>query len=629
MRSIRTSRVLAAAAVALLLWGCGGGGGGGTTATVIADTASAYWNDETIGRWAFVQTDSRPGVASGRVNLVTVGAKTTIDGKSVIEFDHSSSLIDGLEGVELRYFDGRAIYDFGAFDPSTGTPIGESYVELPAPLREGAATTVLDETVSIAANALDSDALPETLRLTITTILGTEASRAVPAGSFSNVVRARTEIRATITLSGYGVSAAATSTLTAWYAPGVGPIRREYVDAYGDLAYEELSGVSLAAVKAGIVPGFVVLDALGAADSNPAGLPSIATDGSNVLVVSRSAGASSPSVAGAILAADGSSVWSGTVLAGGPESYLQLHTAAAFDGAAYQVFWSRPSDGALVVQRVAPGGGVLGAAAGSVVVPGSSSVSLVDAAGNGSSLLVAWQRYDGTLSAHVVEAAMVDRTGTVVSPIVDLDAVSGTGASDLSVAWSGGRFLIARTSGGQVSYRSADGASGTLLDSGWQPLTAGGTDNLGARVVAHPDGFAAAWLSRAGGMDSQSFGRRVGTDGSVLDASDFPIDTAYRSRTSLALAGSAQGAIAAWTHDSYDLDTAQRAAAVRAAPVPGVPAFGASQSTWYTQATTDVWRLQYAAAVAPAGWQAIAMLRNGEAAPDRVVATFVHPPAAR
>jgi hypothetical protein len=422
------------------------------------------------------------------------------------------------------------------------------------------------------------------------------------------------------------LSETATSTLTTWYAPGVGPIRREYVDPDRYIAYEELSGVSVAAVKAGIVPGFVALDALGAADSNPAGIPSIATDGSNVLVVSRSAGASSPSVAGAILAADGSTVWSGAVFAGGPETYMQLRTAAAYDGAAYQVFWSQPSDGALVVQRVAPDGGLLGSA--SVVGTGSPSVSLVDAASNGSNLLVAWQRYDGTLSAHVIEAAMVDRTGTVVSPIVPLDAVSGTGASDLSVAWSGGRFLIARTSGGQVSYRSADGATGALLDGGWQPLPAGGTDNLGARVAAHPDGFAVGWLSRTS-MQTQLLGRRIGPDGSVLDAADFAIDAVYRDRTSFALASGTQDAIAAWTHDGYDPDTAQRAAASRAALASGVPAFGAVQSTWYTQPTTESWRLQYAAAASPAGWFAIAMLQNRESAPDRVVATFVHPPAAR
>ncbi|HMN66693.1 MAG TPA: hypothetical protein PKB08_16935 [Burkholderiaceae bacterium] len=626
MGSINALRALAAAAVVLLLWGCGGGGGGGTTATVIADTATAYWNDEAIGRWAFVQTDNRPGAASGRVNLVTVGTKTTIDGKSVVEFNQSSSLVDGAEGVELRYFDGRAIYDFGAFDPSTGTPIGDSFVELPAPLLDGVPTTVLDQTGPF--GDVDFDGRPDTLRLVIVTTLGAEASRVVPAGTFSNVVRARTVFTATITFSSLGTSVSANSTLTSWYAPGVGPIRREYVDPNGDLAFEELSGVSLAAVKAGIVPGFAALDALGAADSNPAGIPSIATDGSNVLVVSRSAGASSPSVAGAILAADGSTVWSGTVFAGGPETYLQLRTAAAFDGAAYQVFWARPSDGALVAQRVAPGGGLLGPAAGTDVVPGSSSVSLIDAASNGSGLLVAWQRYDGTRSAHVIEAAMVDRTGTVVSPIVDLDAVSGTGAEGLSVAWSGGRFLIARTSGGQVSYRSADGATGALLDSGWQPLPAGGTDNLGARVAAHPDGFAVGWLSRTS-MQTQLLGRRIGADGSVLDAADFAIDPVYRDRTSFALASGTQEVVAAWTHDGYYPDTAQRAAASRAALASGVPAFGAVQSTWYTQPNPESWRLQYAAATAPAGWLAIAMLQNHDAAPDRVVATFVHPPAVR
>lgn len=147
---------------------------------MIADTASAYWNDEATGRWAFVQTDNRPGALSGRINLVTVGTKTVIDGNSVVEFNQSSSLVDGLEGVELRYFDGRTIYDFGAFDPSTGTPIGESFVELPAPLLDGAATTVLDETVSFPASSYDNDALPETLRLTITTTVGAEAARRCP-----------------------------------------------------------------------------------------------------------------------------------------------------------------------------------------------------------------------------------------------------------------------------------------------------------------------------------------------------------------------------------------------------------------------------------------------------------------
>ena len=130
-------------------------------------------------------------------------------------------------------------------------------------------------------------------------------------------------------------------------------------------------------------------------------------------------------------------------------------------------------------------------------------------------------------------------------------------------------------------------------------------------------------------MQTQLLGRRIGADGSVLDAADFPIDPAYRDRTSFALASGTQEVIAAWTHDGYYPDTAQRAAASRAAFAPGVPAFGAVQSTWYTQPNPESWRLQYAAATAPAGWLAIAMMQNRDAAPDRVVATFVHPPAVR
>jgi len=633
MGSTGILRVLAAGTAALLLWGCGGGGGGGGGATLIADTAMAYWNDEAAGRWAFVQTDLRPGATSGRVNLVTVGGSQTIGQATVTRFVHSSSLFDGESVEEFRYFDGQAIRTVGEIDVGTG-PIPGSYAELPAPMLDGVPTTVLEQSASI--GDIDLDGVAETGRLLVVTTLGVEPSRTVPAGTFSNVVRARTEITVSITLSQLKQTVTVTGVLTTWYAPGIGPIRREFVDPDPDLAasnnvvYEELSGVSVAGLGAGIVPGFVALGALGASDSSPAGIPAIASDGASVLVTSRAAGGASASVVGAILASDGSTVWSGTVFAGGAESYLQSHTAAAFDGAAYQVFWSHPSDGALVGQRVGPGGGLLGPASGNIVVPGSSSVSLIDAASNGSALLLAWQRYDSASSAHVIEAAMIDRNGTLVSPVRDLDASSGAGAGELSVAWVDGRFLITRTADGQVSSRRADGNTGALLDAGWQALSASGADSIGARAVAHPDGFLVGWLSRVT-PDSQLLGRRIGGDGVVLDATDFAIDAVYRNRTSFALATGAQGTIAAWTHDSFDADTARRAAAVRAAYAPGVPAFGAAQSTWYTQPVTDAWRLQYAAAAAPAGWQAIAMLQNheGGVASDRVVATFVYPPASR
>lgn len=629
-----------AAGVALVvLAGCGGGGGGGAapSGAPIADTAAAWWNGEALARWAFVQTDTRPNQPSGRINLVTVGAESMVGGRRAVPFEHSSSLVDGAAGVEMRYFDRGAIYTAGEIDVGTGIPVSGAYAEVPAPLVAGVPTTVLDRIESIP--DLDGDGRVESIRVVVVTTLEVEASRTVPAGTFSDVLRASSDATATVTLSALG-DYTATARLTTWYAPEVGPIRREFVDpefpAPGNVAIEELSGVSVAAVNAGTVPGYVALDAIGAGDSDPAGIPALATDGEAVLVVSRATGASGASVAGAILARDGRAIWSGTVFESGAETYLNLRTAAAFDGSAYQVFRARPSDGALVAQRISRNGDLLGPPAGTVAVS-ATSVSLIDAVGNGANLLLVWQRYDDTLPGHVIEAAIIDRAGAVVSPIVDLDAVSGTGAADLGVAWSGGRFLVARASGGAVSVRRLDGNTGAPLDAGWQVLGGSGPEGTGVRVVARPDGFLVGWLAWSAapnaGVPNRVLGRRIGPDGNELDANPFAIDADERiTRTSFALAHGTMGAIAAWANEAFvPVDTAGRGSATRAAPASGAPSFGAAQSMWFTQASTEPYRTQYATAAAPAGWLAVAWLENRETAngSDRVVATLVHPAAAR
>jgi len=150
----RRGRLFATAgAVALLLAGCGGGGGSDSgdappPPAVIAETAKDYWNAETDARWAFVQTDSRPGHASGRINLVTIGEPGTAGGAAAVRFVHSSSLVDGQPTEELRWFDGTAVRVGGEIDMGAGAVAGD-YAELPAPMVDGATTTVLDRSGSI------------------------------------------------------------------------------------------------------------------------------------------------------------------------------------------------------------------------------------------------------------------------------------------------------------------------------------------------------------------------------------------------------------------------------------------------------------------------------------------------
>lgn len=276
------------------LTGCGGGDDAPppVAPVPIAETAEAYWNAEPAARWTFDVTDSRPNYPARRVNLVTVDGTVDFDGKAFSRFLHSSSIADAQPDEELRYFDGSSIFVAGgvALDPSMSL-VG-SYAELPAPLVAGVTTTVLDQSEDF---DVDGDGRPDfRLRLLVTVLLGTEASRSVPAGTFSNVLRARTEATATVTELVSTQSVSATSVQTVWYAPGVGPIRRELIDpdpaldASNNFVVEELSGVSVSAVRAGKVPGFVALDAIGAGtDSGSAGIPAMASDGTNVLVVSR------------------------------------------------------------------------------------------------------------------------------------------------------------------------------------------------------------------------------------------------------------------------------------------------------------------------------------------------------
>lgn len=645
----RWLRGLVAGAVATLLWGCGGGGGDdGSSATLIAETAKAFWNDETAGRWAFVQTDRRPGGANGRINLVTVGGTQTIGQVTATRFVHSSSLLDGESVDELRYFDGQAIRAVGEIDIGTG-PIPGGYAELPAPMLDGVPTTVLDQSASV--GDLDFDGVADTGRLLIVTTLGTEPSRTVPAGAFSNVVRARTDITVSITLSQVKQTVTVSSTLTTWYAPGVGPIRREFVDPDPDLVapnnvvYEELSGVSIAAVKAGVVPGYVALDGIGAgSDSNQAGMPSIASGGERILIASRGLDAvGAAGLYGAILGTDGAEIARRTLVQPSSGSYLQMQSAAVFDGQNFQAFWVRP-DGVLVGQRVSVDGTVLGAPGGTPVgVGGEGSIKRIAAASDANAVLLVWERQPvgGT---SVLEGAIVDRNGSTTVPVA-----LGSGQDDeLAAAWSSGTYLVTRQSApGSDAIRFArvgpTGAvtspAGSPPDPIWSAIPIESTHRTGVRVVGHPDGFFVGWANWEAppmiGVSSTLRGRRIGSDGSLPDAGSVPIDpvpVAGREQGVALASGGAgllAGSVSEWTLDR--LLTADRARAVRAPASGGVPSFGVAAPYWYTGSGTDAPDL-WPVAVGAGNSFVIAWLENRQgsvATSDRVLATFVHPPASR
>lgn len=629
------------------LGACGGGGGDDGSvapAVPIADSAALWWNAEPAARWTFDVTDARPAYPAKRVNLVTVDGTVTVDGKTFTRFAHSSSIADAQPDEELRYFDGSSVFVAGDVSLDPTVPLIGSYAELPAPLVAGVTTTVLDESEDF---DVDGDGrLDFRLRLLVTVLLGTEANRSVPAGSFSNVLWARTTATATVTELTLNQSESATSIQTVWYAPGVGPIRRELIDpdpsldASNNFVVEELSGVSVAAVKAGTVPGHIALDSIGGgASSDFAGVPALASDGNRVLVVSRAlAEPSIERLVAAILAPDGSALWRGTVIdqVGVDMVTGGAYTAAAFDGQNFQVFWMAPTSGAqLVGRRIAPDGTLLGDPAGTPVGTGNGLIGRVAAASNGTGVLVVWQRYDDARQAYVTEGRTVDRNGAGVSSVFDL----GAGEADISVAWSGGRYLVAKASpaGGPVAVVRV-GEDGVLLDATWQEVPGSGPFATDPRVTAHPDGFLlgwSSWASSPGAGTNLLLSRRINGEGVLLDADDVVIDgTPTSGRFGFALTGGNSGLLAGWVKNlTLDPnDSAERAKASSAPWAPGAPVFDAPASLWYTTPNIAPPRDAFPVAVAASSHFVMAWLENvesGVAFSDRVVATFVYPQAAR
>ena len=395
-----------------LIAGCGGGGGGGTAdsgppAQTIADTAAQFWAAGAGSRWTYQLVDSRPG-ANPLPVLKTVEdlGEETVAGRKVHRFEHSRSLFDATTETEYRYFDGREIRNLipPAADLGTALP-PEDYAEVPAPLREGETTTVVNRSESIDVNG---DFSPDQLRVEVRTTLASVATLTVPAGDFRGLLRARQDLTATVTLGGSSQSASAGAVLTTWYAPGVGVVRRVYEDstlpAPNNTVTEELAGVVVGSIRAGLVPANVGLDAIGA--GNNSGTPdsidfAIAGSGQFMTVAASQAG----TVEGAIHDANGSLVWRGTVLSTNPP-YRLAAAAVAFDGTDFRAVASRtipynsPTEYALVGQRITLTGGLRDGTAGVVldngVADASQTLAGLRVAARQGNLLVSWGRYDTT-----------------------------------------------------------------------------------------------------------------------------------------------------------------------------------------------------------------------------------------
>jgi hypothetical protein len=390
----------------LALAACSGGsGGGGSSAPVdtpFADTAAVWWSAGSGAQWRYRMVDARAGGRTVSKTVTDLG-ETVLGGRTVHRFDHSWSMFDNSTETEYRWFDGNSIRNVAASSDVPGWTGPLDYAELPAPMKEGVAQSVYDASQAV---DVDGDGRADTLRVQVTVTPTRVATLSVAAGDFRNVVSARQDIKVTITLAA-GASNSATAVLTTWYAPGVGIVRRVYVDpsatAPNDTVTEELVGVSVGSVRAGLLAPATVLDGIGwGGDSSAPPATAVVTAADRYLVATV---AQAGTIEASIVDKAGAAVWRGTALTP-PVGFRYGGVAAAWDGSDFRVVgvyampYTSPNVYTVQAQRVSTTGALRDGAAGTMLDTGvpdaSHSLAALRVAARSGQVLAMWGRYDPT-----------------------------------------------------------------------------------------------------------------------------------------------------------------------------------------------------------------------------------------
>jgi hypothetical protein len=430
-----------ALSASMLLAACGGGGGGGASSgpPPFADTAAAYWVSGTGSRWVYQRIDGRAGRdATPVLKTVTDAGEQVVDGVAARRFEHSWSLFEDLPETEYRRFDGRSIINIADLAGAFGLSLpAQGYAEVPAPLVDGATTTVADQTVR---EDFNLDGRTDALHIVATVTVARIATLSVPAGDFSDLLRVRNLITVTATDGASGRSASASAAMTSWYAPAIGIVKRVYEDpefaGRANTISEELVGIDAGGKRGGLLPGLTLLDDIGAGTSSATpGASAIAVAGDRVLAVATRGG----TVEAAIRSSNGSPIWRGSVLQAPAGSEFGVLTAS-FDGTDFRIVathrrpFDSPAQTTVVAQRLGSDGSLRDGSAGVALQTGiadtTQTIGVLRSGARDGRLLVAWGRYDTayvpfapglvTQRGYVAEARLFDAANLPVASAVEV-----------------------------------------------------------------------------------------------------------------------------------------------------------------------------------------------------------------
>lgn len=420
----------------------------------------------------------------------------------------------------------------------------------------------------------DGDGRSERLDAAVETRFAGHEPITVDAGDFPAAAIFSVNVTGTVrgTLGGTGQFA---WTETTWRVPGVGPVKRTLQTLLGETRYEDehrLRGYRVAGQQRGLGQPVQLFGDLAPSnsDTETPGRPAIASDGSRFLVASRRRTGTQIATpllkyVAVLVGPDGSPGAEFDLSA--PRPWVgEFDLSMAYGQGVYAIVFPEPDESTgratLNLQRVSADGTLLEPPGGHVLA--SYPANLADVAFGGGVFLVVYGRFVGPPDYLTrIYGVLVAPDGSVVRPEFPIATAFGPTAYP-RVAHDGSVFMVA-----------------------WTGTVAGGapTGSDGRDIV----------------------GRRIGTDGTLLDAANIAISTAAEAQQRVALAASPGQFLVAWqdarsypgTTDRFDMRAARVAGdgtLLDGPPATGGMVLNEASGTWQRGAAAAFTGTEYVVA---------------------------------
>jgi len=375
----------------------------------------------------------------------------------------------------------------------------------------------------------------------------------LPAGAFDDCARFETSAVITVHFTA-GPLVRNTVTESIWFAPGIGPVRRETVSILSGATVlatttllERLESYQVGTVGRGILPATeLALDVSAAnSDVDTPGRPAIAFDGTNYLLVTCREGAVAQLV-GILLAP------TGVVL-----EELELYPLGAtagnprpgvtFDGTNYLVVFQ--NSGQIIGLRVSPAGDVLDSLGIPISTTGASNFSPA-VAFDGTNALVVWRKFDNLLLGEIY-GARVTPLGSALGEFVVRS--SAAEQQDPALVFGGENYLVAWSDefSGTRSIRAARIAPDeTILDAGGFGLTTATGQEDAPQLAFDGTRYLVVYSSRTPSLSAHIRAVRVEQDGTLADAAPISICNTNRVNVTPSVVFDGTNYLVAWAIDS-------------------------------------------------------------------------------